>query len=142
MFFCFLRNEDLNIYVQRDKATVCLARLTKRNRWWQQQPKKNEEEKSDDHAHTHSHTHSLTHIKNGTRDEVRENGGRTMNKKSTKILSCKPEDREEEVEDRREKKKEIETEREKKAKQTKDSAVPMEKSYQECDVFLCVPKRM
>lgn len=65
-----------------------------------------------------------------------------MNKKSTKILSCKPEDREEEVEDRREKKKEIETEREKKAKQTKDSAVPMEKSYQECDVFLCVPKRM
>lgn len=44
---------------------------------------------------------------------MRENGGRTMNKKSTKILSCKPEDREEEVEDRREKKKEIETEREK-----------------------------
>lgn len=61
---------------------------------------KKNEEKSDDHAHARTHTH--THIKNGTRDEVRESSGRTMNKKSTKILSYKPEDREEEVEDRRE----------------------------------------
>jgi len=61
MFFCFLRNEDLNIYVQRDKATVCLARLTKRNRWWQQHPKKKwrrEERRSCTHTLTHSLTHS------------------------------------------------------------------------------------
>lgn len=89
---------------------------------------KKNEEKSDDHAHARTHTH--THIKNGTRDEVRESSGRTMNKKSTKILSYKPEDREEEVEDRRERER-------KKAKQTKDSAVPMETSYLKC-LFVCL----
>jgi hypothetical protein len=70
----FLRHEYLNTYVQRDtekkKATVCLARPTNQEKNDNNSQKK-KKKKSDDHAHTHTHTH----IKNGTRDEVRENGG-------------------------------------------------------------------
>lgn len=53
---------------KRDKAIVCLARPTNREKKDDNNSKKKRERESDDHAHTHTHAH----IKNGTRDEVRE----------------------------------------------------------------------
>ncbi len=91
---------------KKEKATVCLARPTKREEQerWQQQQKR--EKESDDHAHAHTHTHTS---KMALETKWEKNGGWTMNKKSTKILSFKPEDREK---------------REKSKTNQKDSAVP------------------
>lgn len=92
------------------------------------------------HTHTHLHTHSH---QNGTRDEVREYSGRTINKKSTKILSCKPEDREEEVEDRREprkKKRERQRQRAKKGKTNRRSSYSNENVISKVFFFVCSRK--
>lgn len=75
----FSRHEYLSTYVQRDterkksgreryKATVCLARPTKKEK----KDDNNSKEKRKKERATIMHTHTHTHIKNGTRDEVRE----------------------------------------------------------------------
>ncbi len=91
---------------KKEKATVCLARPTKREEQerWQQQQKREKESDDHAHAHTHTHTHQKWHSRRSERKMVVEQW--TKNPQKFSHLSQKI------------------AKKGRKVKQTKDSAVP------------------